>query len=76
VGPTYQLGAERGKGSLRRWRSPAMEAEIGRGAGTARGPAGLGDEGSSPGRSWPMRWPGRAGLISIAKIQKGLDFQI
>jgi hypothetical protein len=54
VGPTCQLGVER------RRRFPVMEAEIGRGADAARGPAGPGEEGGSPGRSGSMR---RAGLI-------------
>ena len=56
MGPTCQLGAERGKGGLRGWRFPAMEAETGRGASTARGLAGPGEEGNSPGRSGPARW--------------------
>jgi hypothetical protein len=76
VGPTYQLIAERGKGSLRRGRFPAMEAEIERGIGAARGPARPGEEGGSPGRSGLTRWPGLAGLISIGKNQKGFDFRI
>jgi hypothetical protein len=54
VGPTCQLGAER------RGRFPAMEAKTVWGAGAVHGPAGLGDERGSPGRSGPARW---AGLI-------------
>jgi hypothetical protein len=71
VGPTCQLGAERGKGSLRGWRFLAMEAKTGRGASTARGLAGPCEEGGSSGRSGPTRRPGLAGLISIGKNSKG-----
>jgi hypothetical protein len=69
VGPTCQLGAER-RGCF-----PAMEAETERGAGAARGPAGLGDEGGSPGRIGPAQ---RAGLIPQErwKNKKSFDFQI
>jgi hypothetical protein len=48
VGPTFQLGAERGKGGLRRWCFPGMEAEIGRGVGAACRLARPGEEGGSP----------------------------
>jgi hypothetical protein len=48
VGPTCQLGAERGKGGLRWGRFPAMEAETRWGAGATRGLAGSGEEGDSP----------------------------
>jgi hypothetical protein len=72
VGPTFQLGPERGKGGLRRGRFPAMEAETGHGTGAARGPAGLGKDGNSPGRSGPTRQPG---LISIGKIKRVLIFE-
>jgi hypothetical protein len=68
VGATYQLGAERGKGSLVRGRFPTMEAETGLGVGVAHGPVGLGEEGGSPGRNGPARWPGPFGLKSKEKI--------
>jgi hypothetical protein len=48
VGPTCQLGAERGKGGLRWGRFPAMEAETRWGAGATHGLAGSGEEGDSP----------------------------
>jgi hypothetical protein len=76
VGHNCQVGTERGKGSLRRWRFPAIEVEAGRGTGAAHGLARPGEEGDSPGRSGPTRRPGLAGLISIRKIQKSFDFQI
>jgi hypothetical protein len=73
----WEEGDDRwGKGSLRRGRFPAMEAETGRGVGAARGPTGPGDEGGSPGRSGPAWRPGLAGLIFIGKNQKGFDFPI
>jgi hypothetical protein len=68
VGPTYQLGAERGKGSSVRWRLPVVVAETGQGIGRAHGPARLGEEGGSPGRSRPAWQPGPAGLKSEEKI--------
>jgi hypothetical protein len=76
VGSTCQLGVEGGKGGLRRWRFPTMEAETRRGASVARGPARPGEEGGSPGRSGLAQRPGLAGLVSIGKIQKGFDFRI
>jgi hypothetical protein len=76
VGPTYQLGMERGKGGLRWGRFPAMEAETEWGASAGRWPAGLGKEGGSPGRSGPGWWPGLAGLIYIGKNQNGFNFRI
>jgi hypothetical protein len=76
VEPTCRLGAERGKGGLRRWRFPTMEAETGRGTGAACGPTRPGEEGGSSGWSGPAWRPGRAELNSIGKIQKGFDFRI
>jgi hypothetical protein len=76
VGSTYQLGAERGQGSLRWGSFPAMEAETGWGVGAAHRPAGPGEEGGSPGRSRLARWPGLVELISLGKNQKGFDFRI
>jgi hypothetical protein len=55
VGPTYQLGTERGKGGLRQGRFPAMDAETGWGAGAAHEPARPGKEGDSLGRSGSTR---------------------
>jgi hypothetical protein len=75
VGPTCQLGMERGKGGLWRWHFPVMEAKIGRGAGVACGHVGPGEEGGSLGRSGLARWPGLAGLISIGKIKRVLIFE-
>jgi hypothetical protein len=60
-----QLGAERGKGGLSRGRFTVMEAETRRCADAARGTAGPGEEGGSPGRSRPV------GQISIGKKSKG-----
>jgi hypothetical protein len=51
-----------------------MKAKIGLSFGAARGHAGPGEEGDSPGRSGPTRQHGLAGLISIGKNQKGFDF--
>jgi hypothetical protein len=53
-----------------------MEAETGRGAGVARGPARPGEEGGILGKGEPVRWPGLAGLISIGKNEKGFGFRI
>jgi hypothetical protein len=64
VGPTCQLGAERGKGSLVRGRFPVVEAETEWVIGGANEPAGLGEEGSSLGRRGLVRWLGSAGLKS------------
>jgi hypothetical protein len=68
VGPTCQLGAERGKGSSVRWRFPAVVVEIGQGVGGAHGPTGPGEEGGSPGRSRPAWRPRPTGLKSEEKI--------
>jgi hypothetical protein len=68
VGPTYQLGTERGKGGLRRGRFPAKLVETGRGVDATCGPTGLDEEGGSPGRSGLARRPRLAGLKSEEKI--------
>jgi hypothetical protein len=66
-----QLGAERGKGGLSRGRFTVMEAETRRCADAARGTAGPGEEGGSPGRSRPAWRLGLVGQISIGKKSKG-----
>jgi hypothetical protein len=68
VGPTGQLGVERGKGSSVLVRFAAVEAKIRQGIVRAHEPTGLGEEGDNPGRSGPVRWPGPAGLKSEEKI--------
>jgi hypothetical protein len=68
VGPTSQLGEERGNGGLKRGCFRAKEVEIGRGVGAAHGPAGPSEEGGSLGRSGPARRPGPAWLKSEEKI--------
>jgi hypothetical protein len=77
VGPTYQLGAERGKGGFRWGHCPAMEAETRRGTSAACGSTRPGEEGGILGRSGPARLPRLAGLISIGKkIKRVLIFRI
>jgi hypothetical protein len=68
VGPTSQLGVERGKGSSVRGRFLVVEAETVQGIGGAHGPAGPGEEGGSTGRSGPAWRHGPAGLKSEEKI--------
>jgi hypothetical protein len=75
VGSTCQLGVEGGKGGLRRWRFPTMEAETRRGASVARGPARPGEDGGSPGRSGLAQRPGSAVLIKGRKIERVLIFE-
>jgi hypothetical protein len=68
VGPTCQLGTERGKGSSVRGHFPMVKAETGQGIGRAHGLARSGEEGGSSGRSGSARRPGPAGLKSEEKI--------
>jgi hypothetical protein len=68
VGPTCQLGVERGKGSLVRGRFPVVEVEIRQGVGVAHGPTRPSEEGGNLGRSGPAWRPGLTRLKSEEKI--------
>jgi hypothetical protein len=76
LGPTCQLGVERGEGSSMRGPFPMMEAETGQGIGGAHGATGPGKEGDSLGKSGPVRRLGLARLKSEEKIfsEQKLDF--
>jgi hypothetical protein len=64
------LSVRRGEGQrqLSAGALPYDGGETGLGVGGAHGPVGLGEEGGSPGRNGPARWPGPFGLKSEEKI--------